>query len=132
MGFKPLKPSQCITESYEAESALTAGYAVIFGTDEDQCDVPASANDQALGINLYDRASGQVAEVVLWGPTEAVAGSGGVTKGNLVAMDGNGKLVAITPGTTTADLRVVGKAFTTAAADAKFTCFVGLNDYVQV
>ena len=132
MGYKPLKPAQCITETYEAESALTAGYAVIFGTSEDQCDVPASANDQCLGINRWDRTSGQKAEIVLWGPTEAVAGTGGVTKGDLVSMDANGKLVTITPGTTTSDLRVVGKAFTTAAADAKFTCFVGLNDFIQV
>lgn len=133
MGYKPNKPSRCIVESYEAESDLTAGYAVIFGTAEDQVDVPGSANDACIGISLYDRSEGQKAEIVLWGPTKAIAGSGGVTKGDLCATDGNGKLVAITVGETTGDQRVVGTAMTSADTDGDgFTLWVGRNDFVAV
>ena len=132
MGYKPNKPSRCITESYDAESALTAGRAVIFGTSEDQVDVPGGANAACVGISLYDRTAGQKAEIVLWGPTKAIAGAA-VTKGNLCATDANGKLVPITVGQTTGDQRVVGMAMTSADTDGDgFTLWVGRNDFVAV
>lgn len=119
--------------SYEAEAAVTKYRAVIQGTSDDQVDMPSAANDQAVGIAYTAAALGARCDVVIKGTCPGTA-SAAIARGSLVAIAGtSGKLVAITPGTTTADLRVVGKALTAAAADGDlFTVDLFNNDYVQV
>lgn len=103
--------------SFRAENAVTKYAAVIAGTAGDQVDMPGAANDEPVGLTTEAADAGASVEVVFHGVAVGIA-SAAIARGAMVAIAGtSGKLVAITPGTTTADARVVGRAMVAAAAD---------------
>jgi hypothetical protein len=122
-----------VIKAYRAEVAITKYMVVIQGTAEDQCNDPGAANDVVLGVALNAADAGEIVDVCLFGLTTCIAQTA-VTSGQLVAIQGTtGKVAPITIGVTTADQRVVGKAFSTVTTDGDYvTVFVGLNDYVAV
>ena len=122
-----------LVKTFEAEVAVTKGMTVIAGTDEDQVNDPAAANDVPVGIALHAAAAGEQVDVCMFGPAIGIADAA-ITRGALVAIGGAlGKLAPITGGSTTFDQRVVGKALEAAAADGdEISIFVGLNDGILV
>lgn len=76
---------------------------------------PAAAADVPwLGVAAFDAASGSNVTVFTSGVQKIVAGSGGITAGQLVHAGASGTVVTHTNGTT--DYLVVGVALTTATA----------------
>lgn len=103
--------------SFKAEAAVTKYAAVIAGTAADEVDMPAAANDEAVGITTEAAAIDGNVEVICHGPAIAIA-SAACARGALLAVAGtSGKLAPITIGTTTADARVVARALSAAGAD---------------
>ena len=122
-----------LSQSFEADGAVTKHMAVIAGSADNQVSPPTAANDEPVGIAAPAAADGEDVDVRYWGPAIGIA-SAAITRGALVAIAGTtGKLAAIAPGTTTADLRVVGRAMQDAAADGdQFTVFLLNNPFVIV
>lgn len=118
------RKQECILADYEAESAVSEGYAVTFGTSDDQCDAITALDTVVMGINRYGCAIGERAEVVVFGPCTAVAGAA-IAPGDLLEADAAGRLIPIAA---PSDGHYVGKAFGTAAALGDlFTVLVGVG-----
>jgi hypothetical protein len=122
------KPGDGVVHRFDAEEAITTGQAVVWGTAEDEVALPAAANDTPVGIALNDAAAGEEVDVCLFGPCDAIAG-GAITRGAVVGIGGaTGRVVAVTPGVTTADTHIVGTALEEVGADGdSVSIFVGLN-----
>jgi predicted RecA/RadA family phage recombinase len=110
--YLPLhKPGQAITRT--ASAAITAGQLVTVsgvGTV-----APSAAADVPwLGVAAFDAASGAQVTVFCGGTQRLVAGTGGITAGQLVHAGATGTVITHTNGTT--DYLVVGVALTTATA----------------
>jgi hypothetical protein len=110
--YLPLhKPGQAITRS--ASATITAGQLVTVSGSGTVA--PSAAADVPwLGVAGFDAASGANVTVFCGGTQRVVAGSGGVTAGQLVHAGAAGTVVTHTNGTT--DYLVVGVALTTATA----------------
>lgn len=118
------RKQECVLADYEAESAVLEGYAVSFGTSDDQCTAVASTDTAVVGINRYARAIGERAEVVTFGPCTAVAGAA-IAPGDLLEADATGRLIPIAA---PSDGHYVATSFGTAAAAGDlFTAFVKLG-----
>lgn len=118
------RKQSCVLADMEAETALSAGYAVGFGTTADQADAITALDTDVLGVNRYARAIGERAEVVIWGPTSAVAGAA-IAFGDLVEADATGKMIPIAAPSVG---HCVGQAFGIAAASGDLvTVFVGMG-----
>lgn len=93
--------TNCITASgLKAGEALTAKqyYAVKVDASEDRAVIAianANAPDYPIGILQNDPADGEAAEVAIMGQCKAIYG-GNVTRGNLLSIDNDGKLIAET------------------------------------
>jgi hypothetical protein len=120
------KPGDGQVHRFDAQVAITKGQAVIWGTAEDDVTLPAAANDTPVGIALND--AGEEVDVCMMGPCDAIAG-GAITRGAVLGIGGtNGRVVAVTPGVTTADTHIIGTALETVGADGNtVSIFVGLN-----
>lgn len=127
------RPSEGFIVSYLAEGAVTKYAAVMAGTADTQVKLPTGANVDPVGITLNAAADGEEVDVVIFGPTICIADAA-IARGALVAISSTtGKVDTITPGTTTADKRLVGKALEAAGADGdQFSVFIGLSDFVVV
>lgn len=118
------RKQECILADCEAETAVSEGFAVGFGTSEDQCAAITATDTVFMGINRYPRDAGQRAELVVFGPTTAVAGAA-IAHGDLLEADAAGRLIPIAA---PSDGHYVGKAFGTAAASGDlFTVLVGVG-----
>lgn len=110
--YLPLhKPGQAITRA--ASATITAGQLVsVSGAGTV---APSAAADVPwLGVASKDTASGDTVAVFCGGTQRLVAGTGGVTAGQLVHAGATGTVITHTNGTT--DYLVVGVALTTATA----------------
>jgi hypothetical protein len=75
-------------------------------------------------VNRYARAEGERAEIVVFGPTDAVAGAA-IAFGDFLEADATGKLIPIA---TPSVGHCVGQAFSAAAADGDLVVvFVGMG-----
>lgn len=110
--YLPLhKPGQAITRS--ASASITAGQLV--SVSGSGTVAPSGAGDVPwLGVAAFDAASGANVTVFAGGTQRIVAGTGGVTAGQLVHAGASGTVVTHTNGT--ADYEIVGLALTTATA----------------
>lgn len=110
--YLPLhKPGEAITRS--ASAAITGGQ--LLSVSGAGTVAPAAAGDTAwLGAASKDTASGDILAVFCGGTQRLVAGTGGVTAGQLVQAGANGTVVTHTNGTN--DSNIVGLALTTATA----------------
>lgn len=110
--YLPLyKPGQAFTRT--ASAAITAGQLV--SVSGSGTVAPSAAGDVPwCGVAAFDTASGDNVTVYAGGVQRIVAGTGGVTAGQLVHAGANGTVVTHTNGT--ADYEVVGLALTTATA----------------
>jgi hypothetical protein len=122
------KPADGVVHRFDAQVAIAKGQAVIWGTAEDDVTLPAAANDTPVGIALNDAAIGEEVDVCMFGPCDGIAG-GAITRGAVLGIGGaNGRVVAVTPGVTTADTHIIGTALETVGADGNsVSLFVGLN-----
>jgi hypothetical protein len=84
--------------------------------------VCAGTTDKAIGILQGAPASGERADVCVFGVSKAHLG-GTVTAGDLVASDGNGKVISITAGTDTT-VYALGRCLVGGNADELGTIFV--------
>ena len=110
--YLPLrKPGQGLTSA--ASATITAGQLVsVSGAGTV---APSSAADANwLGVAAFDAASGANVTVFCGGTQRIVAGTGGVTAGQLVHAGASGTVVTHTNGTN--DYDIVGVALTTATA----------------
>lgn len=110
--YVPLyKPGQAIT--LQASATITAGQLV--SVSGSGTVAPSSAADAAwLGVAAYDAASGDKVTIFCGGTQKIVAGTGGITAGQLVHAGASGTVVTHTNGTN--DYNIVGVALTTATA----------------
>jgi predicted RecA/RadA family phage recombinase len=110
--YLPLhQPGKAFTRT--ASAAITAGQLV--SVSGSGTVAPSSAADVAwIGVAAFDAASGAQVTVFAGGVQRLVAGTGGVTAGQLVHAGASGTVVTHTNGTT--DYLVVGVALTTATA----------------
>lgn len=110
--YLPLhKPGEAITRS--ASAAITGGQ--LLSVSGSGTVAPCAAGDPNwLGAASKDTASGDTLTVFCGGTQRLVAGTGGITAGQLVHAGASGTVVAHTNGTN--DYEVVGVALTTATA----------------
>jgi len=81
-----------VTLTFEAESAITKGKAVVLGTSVDQVKPPAAAGAKCIGIAMNTASAGDNVEVCILGITEGYA-DGAFSRGDsLQASDTNGEL----------------------------------------
>jgi len=110
--YLPLRmPGQALTSS--ASATITAGQ--LLSVSGSGTVAPSGAGDANwLGVAAFDAASGANVTVFTGGTQRIVAGTGGVTAGQLVHAGASGTVVTHTNGTN--DYEVVGIALTTATA----------------
>lgn len=120
--------------SFKATDADLNGkqfYAVYISATDYVIDFCTGATDLSIGIlnNNPKAAAGAHCEVVMWGRCKAKAG-GAITAGQWCVPTSDGSLVAVTLGTTTANV-AVARALVTAASGDIFDVFV-CPHYIQV
>lgn len=96
-------------------------YAMSVHTDAGQLDL-AGAGEGILGILQNAPAADATARVRTYGRSKFVAGTAGVTVGDLLEAESGGKL--ITEGNGSAGAKLVAVALETVAADATGLCFI--------
>jgi hypothetical protein len=106
---------------FKADAAISKGMAVKFGTDDEHVAKCSAATDQAIGLAQGDAASAEdlIEVAVNGGGGKALAG-GTITRGDFVASDSSGNLVA----TTTGNDNVVGQAMASAVVSDIFPVLV--------
>ncbi|MGH9580199.1 MAG: capsid cement protein [Terriglobales bacterium] len=107
--------------SYLAEGgALTRGFGVVAGTNDNQVKTPAGAAARCVGVMAETTAQDKVGPVVVFG--ECIAKAGGIiTRGARVKAETEGDFIA----GDAADVETVGFAISAAAADGdEFVLFV--------
>lgn len=97
--------------------ATHAGYAVSMHTVANQMDL-AGNGESAVGILLANTANAAIGKVQTHGYVQAVAGTGGISAGDLLGCEAGGKVVAAATGD-----HVIGLAPEAIAADATGTIF---------
>lgn len=106
----------------EAGSDLSAGqYHFVVCASDGQIDLVANSGGRADGVLLNKpSAAGHAATVGIRGVVRVVAGSGGLTAGDVVMSDTDGTGI-----TATSTGFALGKALTTAAAGEKCSVLIG-------
>lgn len=120
-----LSPKGHLFDMYmNADDDLSAKqyYALSVHTDAGEADL-AGANECVIGIAQTAAAQGAAVRIRTFGVSKFVAGSGGVTVGDLLEAESGGKLVTATG----AASHIVGKALETVSADATGTCFIQIG-----
>lgn len=114
-----------VIQAYKASAAIAAYKAVKDGADDSHVQVCSAGTDKTLGIcqNSADAAE-EVLEVAVAGGAKALAG-GSISRGDLLAADSNGALVA----TTSANDKVIGMAEQDAVSGDVFSVLVGQSNY---
>lgn len=111
--YLPLyKPGQSVV--YTASATITAGQ-LLEVTGSGTVGPAGAASTKCVGVAAFDAVSGDRVTIHAGGVQKIVAGTGGVTAGDVVAAGAAGTVVAIGAGTFATK---IGIALTTAAADA--------------
>lgn|SRR5574343_30251 len=122
-----------LIKTFTAEATITKYMVVVEGTADGQANAPSGANVQSLGIAMHAAAAGDSVDVVLFGAYIGVA-NGAIARGAHVAISGtDGRLASITIGSTTASLRLVGKALSAASsAGDQFSILLSASNFIEV
>jgi hypothetical protein len=113
-----------VTQQYlvPATKTTTKGLAVIFSGADDQVEVAGADSDVAIGIAKKTCVAGEYCQVALfaYAVVEAVAGTGGVTRGKKQVLVADGFTDAPADNGATTPKPTYGFALQTAAAGEKF------------
>ncbi len=105
-----------IEKSVKAGAAVTAFTIAKFGADDDTM-VPSAANtDELIGIFQHDAALGAEVRVMLTGISRLKLGVGGITRGQFLTSDANGKGIALA-GAAGTNVSAIARALASGVAD---------------